>query len=162
MLTIFLVEDNAMYSFMLSYKLKDAGYNFINYESGEEFLNDLHLKPDMVILDYSLPGTNGLEVLEKIKNYDEELPVVIISSQNDVKVAHQLLLAGADDYIVKDEDAVARIMNFAQHVIDKKILRDEIGFLEGRIKRQGVVTPLLIIVIIMLTIMLVLQLLQII
>ncbi|HXB40661.1 MAG TPA: response regulator [Bacteroidia bacterium] len=99
---IFIVEDNEIYSMMLDYILsKDSVYKFSNFKSGEECIRNLYQNPDVVILDYALPGINGYEVLREIKKYNPEIHVLILSNNTDPGLKQKLLEAGADDYILK-------------------------------------------------------------
>jgi DNA-binding NtrC family response regulator len=101
-LKVFLVEDSTLYSLMLDHKLQDiADYRLTVFETAEEALDNLYLKPDCVILDYFLPGMNGLEALKKIKTQHPNLPVIILSSQNNVQVALDVIKAGATEYFTK-------------------------------------------------------------
>lgn len=105
-LTVFIVEDNELDSMYLDYKLREtlANYNLVTFKSGEECLNNLHLNPDLVILDYFLAGENGLSTLKKIKEFDDEIPVIIISHQKELDVVIQAFHEGAHDYIIKGND----------------------------------------------------------
>ena len=88
---IFIVEDNEIYSMMLDYILsKDTIYKFVNFKSGEECLANLYLNPDIIILDYSLPGINGHETLVKIKAYNPKIHVIFLSDNNDKKLKKKL------------------------------------------------------------------------
>src|SRR4051812_38511831 len=99
---IFIVEDNEIYSMMLDYILsKDSIYEFVNFKSGEECLANLHLNPDIIILDYGLPGMNGYETLLEIKKYNPNIHVVFLSNNEDKKLAKKLLRSGADYYVLK-------------------------------------------------------------
>ena len=107
---VFIVEDNEMYSMMLDYKLK----KLINYESkkyinGEDCVKELHLNPDLILLDYLLPNKNGLDILHEIKKVHKNIPVVILSSQQDVNVAIALFKEGIYDYLTKDEDTFLKL-----------------------------------------------------
>lgn len=105
-LTVFIVEDNELDSMYLDYKLREtlANYNLVTFKSGEECLNNLHLNPDLVILDYFLTGDNGLSILKKIKEFDEEIPVILISHQKDLDIVIKAFHEGAHDYIIKGND----------------------------------------------------------
>ncbi|MCE7041052.1 response regulator [Dyadobacter sp. CY312] len=59
--------------------------------------------PDCVFIDYQLPKTNGLELLKKIKRMVPHLPVVILTSQGDERIAVEMMKAGAMDYFPKSE-----------------------------------------------------------
>jgi CheY-like chemotaxis protein len=101
---IFIVEDNQTYSMMLDYILsKDSIYKFSSFRSGEECLRNLYQDPDAIILDYALPGMNGYDVLLEIKKYNPAIHVLILTGNNDMKLAKKLLQAGADDYILKQD-----------------------------------------------------------
>nr|MBA3705929.1 response regulator [Bacteroidota bacterium] len=65
---IFIVEDNDMYSLMLDYMLsKESAYRFMSFRTGEECIANLSLHPNLIILDYGLPGINGLETFKEIR-----------------------------------------------------------------------------------------------
>jgi two-component system response regulator AtoC len=101
-LKVFLIEDSTLYSLMLEHKLQDiADYRLTVFETAEEGIANLYLKPDCILLDYFLPGMNGLEALKKIKETQPELPVIILSSQNNVQVAVDVIKAGATEYFTK-------------------------------------------------------------
>src|SRR3954466_15712019 len=99
---IFIVDDNEIYSMMLDYILsKDSIYKFVSYKSGEECIENLYLNPDIIILDYGLPGMNGYETLLEIKKQHPGVHIVILTSHEDEELKDKLLMAGADDYILK-------------------------------------------------------------
>jgi len=110
-LLIFIVEDNEMYSTMLDYILsKENTHQFIRFNSGEKCMENIYLNPDVVILDYGLPGVNGLETLFNIKKYDQHIPVIILTGNRDLSVAKKLLDSGAFDYINKDDEDVVSLI----------------------------------------------------
>lgn len=121
---IFIVEDNFMYSYVLDSVLKDYG-NFVitTFESGEACLQLLGNNPDLIILDYNLgTGINGLDTLKAIKAQKPKVPVIILSSQEDIQIAADLLHAGAYDYIQKknQKDAIEKLTNAVVAAINKK------------------------------------------
>ncbi len=99
---ILLVEDEKLTRISLKKALQDCGYEVIEAERGgqgeELFKNE---SPDLVILDLKLPDINGIEVLERIKEVDSEVPVIIITAYGAVDTAVQAMKLGAFDYITK-------------------------------------------------------------
>ena len=105
------VEDNEIFAMILDWNLKeDLDYTLTNVTSGEECIEQLdEWKPDMIIMDYMLPGLNGLDILKKIKKLKPKLKVIILSSQTSVQVAVDLINAGAEQYIEKNKDPLIKL-----------------------------------------------------
>lgn len=102
---IFIVDDEQAISKLLSYWVKDRWkYNAETFSSGEDVIKNLNKKPDLVLLDIMLPGVNGIETLKKIKQFDENLPVIMLSAQGSIEVAVDSLRYGAYDYFTKPID----------------------------------------------------------
>ena len=96
---VFIVDDEPAISKLLSYWVKDKWkYEVEVFENGEDVLKKLSSKPDLILLDIMLPGLDGLETLKRIKHYDENLPVIILSAQGSIEVAVEALRYGAYDY----------------------------------------------------------------
>ncbi len=120
---IFIVEDNEIYSMMLDYILsKDSVYKFSSFKSGEECLQNLSQNPDVIILDYALPGMNGYDTLLEIKKYNPAIHVLMLTNNKDMKLALKLLQAGADDYILKQGHGEKQIID----KIEALLVEDEI------------------------------------
>lgn len=134
---IYIVEDDIWYSSMLEYYLSlNPDYQVKKFHSAKDFLAVLHEAPDVVSLDYSLPDMNGDDLLTQIKELSPDSKVVIISGQEDVKVAIDLLKRGAYDYIVKDEDTKDRLWNTIQHLRENADLKKEIEVLKEEVARK--------------------------
>src|SRR5437016_855759 len=109
---IFMVEDDPVFAGMVRRKLEDEkNFEFTLFTSGEEFLKNLYRGPDIVVLDYYLPGLSGLEILEKVTGYNREIIPILVSGQEDVKVVVQAYKMGAKDYIIKKENAIHHLLN---------------------------------------------------
>lgn len=133
-LKIFVVDDNELYARMSHHHLSLNPDNEVEkFKSGKECLDALYKNPDLVFLDYSLPGMSGIEILRKIKETHKEIPVIIVSGQEDVSTAVNLLKEGAYDYIVKDENAKERMWNACNHVRENARLRSEIDKLREEV-----------------------------
>lgn len=116
---IFLVEDNSLYLKALEQHLKANATNgtpIRTFTNGEDCLKNMALKPKIVVLDYflntrSLGAMDGLDVLKRIKITNPETMVLMLSSQDSIKVATDTIKYGAFDYISKGENAFLRIQN---------------------------------------------------
>jgi DNA-binding NarL/FixJ family response regulator len=115
---VFIVEDNEIYSMMLDYVLsKDSVFKFSSFKSGEECLQNLRQSPRVIILDYNLPGKNGLDVLKEIKQYDPSIHVLMLTNNQDMKLALKLLQEGADDYILKQGHGEKQIIEKVENLL---------------------------------------------
>ncbi|HKK11006.1 MAG TPA: sigma-54 dependent transcriptional regulator, partial [Bacteroidales bacterium] len=106
------------------------------FHTGKEFLNNLYKKPDMISLDYNLPGLSGMEIVEKVKAYDSKLPIVIVSGQQDISTAVELFKKGVYDYIVKDDDSKERLWNISAKIKEKHDLEERIDDLEAEVDKK--------------------------
>jgi DNA-binding NtrC family response regulator len=124
---IFVVEDDTWYRNFLSYTLQLNPDNEVHtFENGKDCLNNLHLKPDLITIDYSLPGMNGAELIKQIKEVDEQIQLIVISGQEDVGTAVDLLKLGVFDYLIKNEDTKHRLLNSTQNALINVSLKSEI------------------------------------
>ncbi len=134
---IFVVDDDPIYAKVLSYHLsQNPDYEVDIYNSGKDCLRNLYRNPDLVALDYSMPDYSGLEILGKLKEYNSELPVIVISGQNDINTAIHILKSGAFDYIVKDNDALNRLWNTVNHAKDQIKLKREVEQLRAEVGKK--------------------------
>jgi DNA-binding NtrC family response regulator len=155
---IFLVEDQEMYAMMLDQKLKNnlVDHNLQIFESGEECLENIKDgRPDVVILDYLLPGMNGLETLKKIKEQDPDIPVIVISAQKEIQVTRDVLKAGAHDYIIKDKSAVDKLYNAINQIVERSDLENEVVTLQVKLNKNKMFMGVMGIVLIGMTILLI-------
>lgn len=102
---IFIVDDEQAISKLLTYWVRDKWkYNVESFTTGEDALKNLHKRPDVILLDIMLPGLDGVETLKRIKAFDENLPVIMLSAQGSIEVAVDTLKFGAYDYFIKPID----------------------------------------------------------
>ena len=134
---IFILEDDVWYGSMLYHYLSlNPEYIVKRFDSPKEFFARLHENPDVVTLDYSLPDSDGSEVLKRIREFNKDIQVVIISGQEDVATAISLLKNGAFDYIVKDSDAKDRLWNSVKHLRELSGLKQEVEELRTEVGRK--------------------------
>ena len=116
---IFIVEDDAAYATALSHALEKK--NFMNvriFSSGEECIEHLDMKPDVVLLDYLLGEgkKDGMEVLKAIRKHHHDVQVVFLTAVDELEIATQTIKLGAYDYVVKSEGAIERIRNILRRI----------------------------------------------
>lgn len=131
---IFVVEDDPAYSKFLNYVLSlNPDFEVEFFATGKDCIAQLHKKPSIITLDYSLPDMSGEKVLKSIREFDPDISVIIISAQEKIGTAVELLKAGAFDYISKDEEAKDRILNSIKNARNKTSLIREIDRLKHEI-----------------------------
>ncbi len=102
---IFIVDDEETIRLSLKEGLMDQGYEIYTYSSGSGLLNEIEKhNPHLIVLDVRLPDVNGITLLEKIKTYDSEIVVIIITAYGDTQSAVEAMKKGAYDYIEKPFD----------------------------------------------------------
>jgi len=107
---IFAVDDDVFYLNLLKQLLKNQGYEDVTvFQNGVDCLNRLHEKPDVIFLDHNMDIYSGYEVLKKIKRYNPNIYIVMISGQEEIKPAIDALKHGAFDYIQKGKDEEVKI-----------------------------------------------------
>lgn len=107
---VFLVEDDEIFAFLVENKLnKVEGVELSTFQMGQDCIDALGSKPDVVFLDYSLPVMNGLEVLRLIKNESPDTRVVMLSGLEWQQVVDDCMEAGAEDFIQKDSSVASKV-----------------------------------------------------
>ncbi len=131
-MNIHIVDDDPWISDLLEYQLKliDESCQIVKFKNGKNFLKQLPTKPQLILLDYSLPDIDGQQLLESIKKTSPDSIVIIISSSTDLNLAVALIKQGAFDYMLKDENIqdrlwinyrkIEQIMALNQEVADLK------------------------------------------
>lgn len=131
---IFVVEDDPVYQRLVKYMVEmDADHEVYVFATGKDCLSNLSLKPDIVSLDYSLPDMTGEAVLQRIKSFNPEISVVILSGQQDIGTAVKLLREGAFDYIIKDAETKERLQNVLVNIKKQIRLKREVDFLKAEL-----------------------------
>ena len=134
---IFIVEDDPWYGEILEYHLSlNPDYNITRFTSGKDCLANLHNKPNLITIDYSLPDTNGKELYKKIKEINHDIPVIVISGQDDVSTAVSLLKQGVSDYLVKDDNTKDLLWNAVIKIREKQNLKQEIEQLREELGKK--------------------------
>ena len=123
---IFVIEDNEWYGELLVHRLsQNPNHSVFRFTTARACLEQLGEQPDFITLDYSLPDAKGEEVLRQIRERVPGTEVIVISGQEDVRTAVNMLQQGAYDYLVKDENTLDRLWNIVSKVEQQARLRRE-------------------------------------
>ena len=130
--TILIVDDEPNYQIVLSEILKDEGYEVFTANSGLAGLPIVYSTDlDLVLSDMKMPGMDGIAFLEKIKEYNKELPVILITAYAEVEKAVEAMRLGAFTYLAKpfsNQQLLASVRKAIEHyglIREIRRLRDE-------------------------------------
>ncbi|HKO76557.1 MAG TPA: response regulator [Flavobacterium sp.] len=131
---LFLVDDDALFLKSLEIEFLDhADFEIETYSTGELCLANLSNKPDVIILDYHLDGIdknaiNGIDTLDKIKEFNPEIAVIMLSSQDKIDVAIDCMHHQAFDYVVKSETAFVRLQKIISSLFELRKIKKELNW----------------------------------
>ncbi|MEO8146170.1 MAG: response regulator [Bacteroidia bacterium] len=126
-LKVFVIDDDFKFGKELNDHLTANPSNQVNFfDNGADAIQNLNLYPDAVIVDYHLDGvsksvSNGMVILEEIKKFDPSIHVIMLTSLNHYGVAAQTILKGAEQCVIKDDDALRNIAMILEDI--KKEIR---------------------------------------
>ncbi len=102
---ILVVDDEVWACDPIARFMEKKGYEVITSYSGEDALEKVkNLKPDIMLLDIRMPGMDGMEVLRRIRQFDDKIGIIMVTAVKDEGVAKDALKKGADEYITKPVD----------------------------------------------------------
>jgi DNA-binding NtrC family response regulator len=134
---IFLVEDDPWFGELLKHHLAhNPDHQISLFKTANECLNNLHLKPDIICMDFGLPDMTGDVLLKNINDINKGIPVIVISGQEDVAVAVNFLKAGAKDYIIKDDNTKDTLWNSIIKIRENLELKKEVEELKGQLEQK--------------------------
>jgi len=131
---LFLVDDDVLFLKSLEIDfLQHADFEIDTFVTGELCIANLSHQPDIIILDYLLDSVdknamNGIETLDKIKAFNPDIPVVILSAQDKIEVAINCMHHKAADYVVKSETAFLRLQKIITTVMRFNKLEKELNW----------------------------------
>jgi RNA polymerase sigma factor (sigma-70 family) len=135
--TVFVIDDDASVRKSLARLLRSEGFAVEALESADEFLaRYLRERPGCIVLDFQMPGLDGLELQSRLKEVDCELPVVFISGHGDVPCSVRAMKEGAVDFLTKpfeDEQLLAAVRRALERDRTQRAMRREREDVDGRL-----------------------------
>jgi two-component system OmpR family response regulator len=135
---IFLVDDDALFLRSLEIEFNEhADFDIETYSTGELCMSNLSHAPDVIILDYQLDSIvkgamNGMETLDKIKAYNPDIPVIMLSAQDKIDVAINCMHHKAYDYVVKSETAFIRLQKIISSIFHLNKMEKQLNWYMDR------------------------------
>lgn len=120
---IFIVDDDKVILNLLEYTFKSReGYNVKTFDSGEECLQNLDLNPNLIVLDHlfylrGVSGMSGLETLKELRIKSPDVPVIILSGQEDLALIREFIRNGAVKYIPKADYFIDVLVESVEKVV---------------------------------------------
>ncbi|MFH0992314.1 MAG: response regulator [bacterium] len=137
---VLIVEDNIDFAKLVKiYLERFEGYNFsvIWKESGQEGIEeaDRNREIDVILMDYYLPGLNGLEVTKILKSKSIEAPIIFLTVNTDMNLAVEVMKLGVQDYLVKEEISTPILPTTIIRVVERQKFKRDVAELEIKKKR---------------------------
>jgi two-component system OmpR family response regulator len=100
---IFVVEDNVIYQSLIAKELESLSNNIHFYTNGESCISELYKQPTVIVLDYNLDGKmNGLDTLQRVRDVNPDVYVILFSSQKGLNTKEIFLQYGMFDFLEKN------------------------------------------------------------
>ncbi len=130
--TILIVDDERTLARSIKHFLAEQGYEAEVAENADKALELLdRLRPDVIFLDVSLPGMSGIELLKRMKEYDRNLAVIIMTAYGSIEGAVEAIKLGAFDYIKKPVD-LEELKLLADRACETSRLKQELSYYRQR------------------------------
>ncbi|HIJ87356.1 MAG TPA: sigma-54-dependent Fis family transcriptional regulator [Desulfuromonadales bacterium] len=134
---LLVVDDEHLIRWSLEQNLKKQGYEVISAGAGEDALRLVREEqPDLVLLDIQLPGISGIDVLEKIKEHDEDIIVIMVTANSGLENAVKAMRLGAYDYVSKPFN-LEELSIVVRKALDSSDLKQEVVRLRTETKKNG-------------------------
>jgi two-component system, sensor histidine kinase and response regulator len=122
---ILVVDDDALVLSILSSLLSESHYEVETAENGKQALVILDDSFDLLLSDLEMPEMSGLELLESLRKSKNNIPVVILTGNQEISVALDALKLGANDYVIKDENITETVLTAVANSLERKMLLDQ-------------------------------------
>ena len=134
---LLVVDDEHLIRWSLEQNLKKQGYEVVTAGTGEDALRLVREEqPDLVLLDIQLPGISGIDALEKIKEHDDDIIVIMVTANSGLENAVKAMRLGAYDYVSKPFN-LEELSIVVRKALDSLDLKQEVVRLRTETKKNG-------------------------
>ncbi|MCD6564565.1 MAG: response regulator [Bacteroidales bacterium] len=121
---VFIVDDDPFILNLVQKRLDGDEMSVVAFSYGEECLEQLSRNPELIVLDYIFYKKDeevmgGMEIFNRIKEYNEDIPVIMLSGQDKGDVVLELARKGIEDYVIKDESLIDNLMIAVEGIFPK-------------------------------------------
>lgn len=123
-INLFIVDDSKLQATDLKHFLHNrfgADINISTFNDGDSCIEKIDKDTHIVILDYTMEGKNGLEVLKEIKAINPKTEVIMLSGNEDMAIAIQTFRSGAKDYVIKGQGSLKKLSKLIQVIVMEPI-----------------------------------------
>ena len=130
---ILIIDDEATFAKNLATYLSRQGYEVCRVETAEEGLEQLTaFRPAVVLLDFNLPGINGLQMLAEMRQRESHVKVILITGQGSEQIAVDAMKAGAFDYLTKPV-ALGKLKIILEKMLGQERLEEELAYYRSKV-----------------------------
>ncbi len=143
--TIFIIEDDPWFQKLLKHYLSLNPDHVVKvFESPKELLVNLHKAPDLICIDFFLPEMDGSELIKKILKKNPQQDIIVVSAQENISIAVELIKQGVKDYIPKGDHVKENLWKAVENIKEKRSLKEKINQLQNEIKHKHLFVPQII------------------
>lgn len=121
---LFIVDDDPLITDLVKKRLGGEGFRIRSFTYGEDCIEALRESPDAVILDFYFVRSgsapmNGMEVLQEIRRIYPDLPVIMLSAQDNGELVLELARKGIDGYVIKDNNLIGNLISYLKELFNR-------------------------------------------
>jgi CheY-like chemotaxis protein len=129
---VLFVDDDPDYVVVVRHYLRsfqNRTFELVWAADGEKALDFLAKEPpfDLILMDYYLPGANGLEVTKKVRDAQFSTPIILLTSNKDFRLAIEAMKYGIEEYLIKEESTDTVLPRTIVNVLERSNLKKEVG-----------------------------------